>query len=202
MYRDNIMNHQAQFSQKLETATLHSRNIEALLHASESPVTEKQLRTWLNLSAGELDMALMILEDRLSKGVLSLHRSASGYRLQITTEFSGLIQEIFPERKESLSQALLETLSVIAYKQPVTRSDIEQVRGVTVSSHILRQLFDKGWIMERGYKDTLGKPALLYTTDTFLDAFGLTSLEQLPPLPELKSLGLDKIDSIGNETAV
>lgn len=196
------MNHQAQFSQKLETATLHSRNIEALLHASESPVTEKQLRTWLNLSAGELDMALMILEDRLSKGVLSLHRSASGYRLQITTEFSGLIQEIFPERKESLSQALLETLSVIAYKQPVTRSDIEQVRGVTVSSHILRQLFDKGWIMERGYKDTLGKPALLYTTDTFLDAFGLTSLEQLPPLPELKSLGLDKIDSIGNETAV
>lgn len=202
MYRDNIMNHQAQFSQKLETATAHSRNIEALLHASESPVTEKQLRTWLNLSAGELDMALMILEDRLSKGVLSLHRSASGYRLQITTEFSGLIQEIFPERKESLSQALLETLSVIAYKQPVTRSDIEQVRGVTVSSHILRQLFDKGWIMERGYKDTLGKPALLYTTDTFLDAFGLTSLEQLPPLPELKSLGLDKIDSIGNETAV
>lgn len=196
------MNHQAQFSQKLETATAHSRNIEALLHASESPVTEKQLRTWLNLSAGELDMALMILEDRLSKGVLSLHRSASGYRLQITTEFSGLIQEIFPERKESLSQALLETLSVIAYKQPVTRSDIEQVRGVTVSSHILRQLFDKGWIMERGYKDTLGKPALLYTTDTFLDAFGLTSLEQLPPLPELKSLGLDKIDSIGNETAV
>lgn len=196
------MNHQAQFSQKLETATAHSRNIEALLHASESPVTEKQLRTWLNLSAGELDMALMILEDRLSKGVLSLHRSASGYRLQITTEFSGLIQEIFPERKESLSQALLETLSVIAYKQPVTRSDIEQVRGVTVSSHILRQLFDKGWIMERGYKDTLGKPALLYTTDTFLDTFGLTSLEQLPPLPELKSLGLDKIDSIGNETAV
>lgn len=196
------MNHQAQFSQKLETATAHSRNIEALLHASESPVTEKQLRTWLNLSAGELDMALMILEDRLSKGVLSLHRSASGYRLQITTEFSGLIQEIFPERKESLSQALLETLSVIAYKQPVIRSDIEQVRGVTVSSHILRQLFDKGWIMERGYKDTLGKPALLYTTDTFLDAFGLTSLEQLPPLPELKSLGLDKIDSIGNETAV
>ncbi|MDO4427782.1 MAG: SMC-Scp complex subunit ScpB [Moraxella sp.] len=196
------MNNQAQFSQKLEAATLHSRNIEALLHASESPVTERQLRTWLGLSAGELDMALMILEERLSKGALSLHRSASGYRLQITTEFSGLIQEIFPERKENLSQALLETLSVIAYKQPVTRSDIEQVRGVTVSSHILRQLFDKGWIMERGYKDTLGKPALLYTTDAFLDAFGLTRLDELPPLPELKSLGLDKINSIGNETAV
>ena len=116
-----------------------------------------------------------------------MHETASGYRLQIANEFSPLIQTVFPQRQETLSQALLETLSVIAYKQPVTRADIEHVRGVTVSSHILRQLFDKGWIEERGYKDTLGRPALLHTTQAFLAAFGLTSLQELPELPNINS---------------
>ena len=83
---------------------------------------------------------------------------------------------------------MLETLSVIAYKQPVTRSDIEHVRGVTLSSNILRQLFDKGWIEENGYKDTLGRPALLHTTSQFLDAFGLSHLDELPPMPEIDSI--------------
>lgn len=164
---------------------LLSRRIEVLLHASESPLTGSQLRKYLSLSKQELETALVILQQRLTTGVLSLSESASGYRLQIRSEYSSLIQEVFPQRLENLSQALLETLSVIAYKQPVTRSDIEQVRGVTVSSNILRQLFDKGWIMEKGYRETLGRPALLHTTPEFLDAFGLESLEQLPPLPDL-----------------
>lgn len=164
---------------------LLSRRIEVLLHASESPLTGNQLRKYLSLSKQELETALVILQQRLTTGVLSLSESASGYRLQIRSEYSGLIQEVFPQRLEHLSQALLETLSVIAYKQPVTRSDIEQVRGVTVSSNILRQLFDKGWIVEKGYRETLGRPALLHTTPEFLDAFGLESLEQLPPLPDL-----------------
>lgn len=164
---------------------LLSRRIEVLLHASESPLTGSQLRKYLSLSKQELETALVILQQRLTTGVLSLSESASGYRLQIRSEYSSLIQEVFPQRLENLSQALLETLSVIAYKQPVTRSDIEQVRGVTVSSNILRQLFDKGWIMEKGYRETLGRPALLHTTPEFLDAFGLESLGQLPPLPDL-----------------
>lgn len=164
---------------------LLSRRIEVLLHASESPLTGSQLRRYLSLSKQELETAMVILQQRLTTGVLSLSESASGYRLQIRSEYSSLIQEVFPQRLENLSQALLETLSVIAYKQPVTRSDIEQVRGVTVSSNILRQLFDKGWIMEKGYRETLGRPALLHTTPEFLDAFGLESLEQLPPLPDL-----------------
>lgn len=164
---------------------LLSRRIEVLLHASESPLTGSQLRRYLSLSKQELETAMVILQQRLTTGVLSLRESASGYRLQIRSEYSSLIQEVFPQRLENLSQALLETLSVIAYKQPVTRSDIEQVRGVTVSSNILRQLFDKGWIMEKGYRETLGRPALLHTTPEFLDAFGLESLEQLPPLPDL-----------------
>lgn len=164
---------------------LLSRRIEVLLHASESPLTDSQLRKHLSLSKQELETALVVLQQRLTTGVLTLSQSASGYRLQIRSEYSSLIQKVFPQRLETLSQALLETLSVIAYKQPVTRSDIEQVRGVTVSSNILRQLFDKGWIMEKGYRETLGRPALLHTTPEFLDAFGLESLEQLPPLPDL-----------------
>ena len=164
---------------------LLSRRIEVLLHASESPLTDSQLRKHLSLSKQELETALVVLQQRLTTGVLTLSESASGYRLQIRSEYSSLIQKVFPQRLETLSQALLETLSVIAYKQPVTRSDIKQVRGVTVSSNILRQLFDKGWIMEKGYRETLGRPALLHTTPEFLDAFGLESLEQLPPLPDL-----------------
>lgn len=164
---------------------LLSRRVEVLLHASESPLTDSQLRKHLSLSKQELETALVVLQQRLTTGVLSLSESASGYRLQIRSEYSSLIQEVFPQRLEHLSQALLETLSVIAYKQPVTRSDIEQVRGVTVSSNILRQLFDKGWIVEKGFRETLGRPALLHTTPEFLDAFGLEKLEYLPPLPEL-----------------
>jgi len=165
-----------------------SHHIEVLLHASEAPLTATDLKKHLSLSTQELKLALEALQARLSLGVLSLNETASGYRLQVSDSYSTLIQRVFPQLQERLSQALLETLSVIAYKQPVTRSDIEYVRGVTLSSNIVRQLFDKGWIMEDGYKDSLGRPALLHTTPQFLDAFGLTSLEQLPPMPDMNAI--------------
>ena len=171
--------------QKLNTVSKH---IEVLLHASETPLTANTLKKHLSLSTKILNQALALLQQRLETGVLSLHETASGYRLQIADNHSALIQSVFPQRQERLSQALLETLSVIAYKQPVTRSDIEHVRGVTLSSNILRQLFDKGWIEEKGYKETLGRPALLHTTAQFLDAFGLTSLDELPPLPDMEAI--------------
>ena len=165
-----------------------SKHIEVLLHASEAPLTAQALRKHLSLSSKALEQALEVLERRLETGVLRLHQTASGYRLQISDDYSGLIQQTFPQRQERLSQALLETLSVIAYKQPVTRSDIEQVRGVTLSSNILRQLFDKGWIIEKGFKETLGRPTLLHTTAQFLDAFGLSHLDELPPMPDLETI--------------
>lgn len=165
-----------------------SREVEVLLHASESPLSLQQLKQYLSLHKSQLDAALLILQQRLQQGVLTLNHSASGYRLQIRDEYSPLIQQVFPQRLERLSQAVLETLSVIAYKQPVTRGDIEQIRGVSVSSGILRQLFDKGWIMEKGHRATLGSPALLHTTPEFLDAFGLESVDELPPLPDLNML--------------
>ena len=165
-----------------------SKHIEVLLHASEAPLTANVLKKQLSLNTKELARALEILQQRLDSGVLTLHETASGYRLQIADSYSPLIQRVFPQRQERLSQALLETLSVIAYKQPVTRSDIEHVRGVTLSSNILRQLFDKGWIEEKGYKETLGRPALLHTTPQFLDAFGLTNLDELPALPDMEAI--------------
>lgn len=165
-----------------------SKHIEVLLHASEAPLTVSILKKYLSLNTKELTQALALLQQRLDTGVLTLHETASGYRLQVADDYSALIQRVFPQRQERLSQALLETLSVIAYKQPVTRSDIEHVRGVTLSSNILRQLFDKGWIEEKGYKETLGRPALLHTTAQFLDAFGLTSLDELPPLPDMEAI--------------
>lgn len=176
------------FNQQHQSAQIHSKAIEAILHASETPVPAKELRQYLDIKQNQLDMALMVLQERLSLGALTLVQTTMGYRLQIANEFSPLIQKVFPQRQESLSQALLETLSVIAYKQPVTRGDIEMVRGVTVSSNILRQLFDKGWIVEKGHRESIGRPALLHTTDEFLAAFGLDSLEQLPPLPDLETL--------------
>ena len=165
-----------------------SKQIEVLLHASEAPLTANHLKKHLSLTTNKLEQALALLKQRLDLGVLSLHHTASGYRLQIADSHSALIQSVFPQRQERLSQALLETLSVIAYKQPVTRSDIEHVRGVTLSSTILRQLFDKGWIEEHGHKDTLGRPALLHTTSQFLDAFGLRHLDELPPMPDIDSI--------------
>ena len=165
-----------------------SKHIEVLLHASEAPLTASILKKYLSLNTKELTQALALLQQRLDTGVLTLHETASGYRLQVADDYSALIQRVFPQRQERLSQALLETLSVIAYKQPVTRSDIEYVRGVTLSSNILRQLFDKGWIEEKGYKETLGRPALLHTTAQFLDAFGLTNLDELPPLPDMEAI--------------
>ena len=170
-------------------AEIISLHIEVLLHASETPLTAANIEKHLVISSKQLEQALAIMQQRLAMGVLRLNQTASGYRLQIADSYSGLIQQVFPQRQQRLSQALLETLSVIAYKQPVTRSDIEYVRGVTLSSNILRQLFDKGWIVEDGFKETLGRPALLHTTAQFLDAFGLSHLDELPEMPDLAVLG-------------
>lgn len=177
-----------------QLAQHHSKQIEAILHASENTVSAKKLCEFLDIREKELHAALMVLQERLSLGALVLVHTAMGYRLQINSDFSPLIAQLLPERREHLSQALLETLAVIAYKQPVTRSDIEQVRGVSVSSGILRQLFDKGWVVEKGHKDILGRPALLHTTQEFLASFGLQSLADLPPLPPIVSTQSNQAD--------
>lgn len=187
VYLDNKMNNDILQEQSKEQL---ARYIEVLLHASTAPMNDSALRRILDIGDNELQLGILSLKERLEQSVLNLQKTALGYRLQIRDEYKHLVMRALPDRSETLSQALLETLSVIAYKQPVTRSDIEQVRGVTVSSAILRQLFDKGWIMEKGHRDTIGRPALLHTTAEFLDAFGLSSLDELPPLPDLANLDI------------
>jgi segregation and condensation protein B len=188
--------HQENFD-SIETA--HAlRILEAVLYASETPVSILMLRQAFEdeyeaqpdqkLSHAQLESWLNQLSAKLADSALELIKTASGYRIQVRPEYARIVTRLWPERPVRLSQALLETLSVIAYRQPVTRADIEQLRGVTVSSQILRTLFERQWIVEDGFRPVAGKPALLVTTKLFLDAFGLQSLQQLPELQEMKHI--------------
>lgn len=166
--------------------SLDPNRLEALLLSSESALTTSRLEALLQhtYSADQITASLAVLSARYDDTALCLLEGAHGWRVQIRTTYSDVIRQAWPERPLKLSQALLETLSVIAYHQPVTRSDIEQIRGVAVNSQILRTLFDRQWIVERGHRDVAGRPALLVTTRFFLEAFGLRSLADLPPLEQ------------------
>ena len=117
---------------------------------------------------------------------IEISRVASGFRIQAKSSINDFLNIIYAEKTPRYSRALMETLSIIAYKQPVTRGDIESIRGVSVSSSIMRTLTDRNWIKIVGYRDVPGKPAMFSTTNEFLDYFGLKRLSDLPDLPEVK----------------
>jgi segregation and condensation protein B len=119
---------------------------------------------------------------------VELIETAQGFRFQVRREFAEQVSRLWPERPPRYSRALLETLALIAYRQPLTRAEIESVRGVAVNPNIVKTLFERNWIRVVGHRELPGRPELLGTTRDFLDYFGLKSLEQLPPLAELKSL--------------
>ena len=123
---------------------------------------------------------------------VELLETASGFRVQIRREVSEQVSRLWPERPPRYSRALLETLAIIAYRQPLTRAEIEAIRGVAVNPNIIKTLFDRNWIRVLGHREVPGRPELLGTTRDFLDYFGLKKLDQLPPLAELKSL--DQLD--------
>ena len=145
--------------------------LEAIIFASDSPVSLARLKE--------------AFQDRYSKQELRQYLK-QGYPFQVRVKYRNIIAQTWPERPTRLSPSLLEMLAVIAYHQPVTRADIEQIRGVTNNSQILRTLFDWNWIKESGFRELPGRPALLVTTPQFLNAFGLNSLGQLPPLQDAK----------------
>ncbi|MGO2415132.1 MAG: SMC-Scp complex subunit ScpB, partial [Cobetia crustatorum] len=127
---------------------------------------------------------------------LELIETASGWRLRVRQQFSPWVSRLWEERPQRYSRALLETLALVAYRQPVTRGDIEQVRGVTVSSSIMRTLVERGWVRVVGHRDVPGRPAVFATTRQFLDDFGLKTLEELPPVHELKGFeGLEQLEA-------
>lgn len=121
-----------------------------------------------------------------------LKKVNSGYRFQVRQELSPWVSRLWDEKPQKYSRALLETLSLIAYRQPITRGDIEEIRGVSVSSHIMKTLLEREWVRVVGHRDVPGRPSLYATTRHFLDHFNLSSLEELPPLSELRDL--DELD--------
>jgi len=166
--------------------------IEALLLASDGPLSMEQLVRYVgsefNLGKRELREALSLVDARFSGTASELREVAGGWRVQVRPEYAEWVSRLWQEKPPKYSRALLETLALIVYRQPITRGEIEDVRGVAVSSNILRTLQERGWIRELGQKDVPGRPALFGTTSQFLDDFNLKTLDQLPALPDVKDL--------------
>ena len=163
-------------------------SLEALIFASDTPMSVARLQQALGNTYSSADIRqylqqLAVLQHGRS---IELVETAQGFRFQVRAKYQPIITQAWPERPTRLSPSLLEILAVIAYHQPVTRADIEQIRGVSNNSQVLRTLFDWNWIKESGFRELPGKPALLVTTPQFLNAFGLNSLDQLPPLQDAK----------------
>jgi segregation and condensation protein B len=169
-----------------------SRVLEAVLLAAGRPVGVEQMRELFEEhqrpSVEEIRTALAELESDCAGRALELREVASGWRLQVRPQFAEVVSRLWQERPSRYSRALLETLALIAYRQPVTRGEIEDIRGVTVSSTIMRTMQERGWIRVVGHREVPGRPELLGTTREFLDYFGLKSLDDLPTLAELRDL--------------
>ena len=178
--------------------------VEALLLAADRALAVDEIRSVFDEAdrpaRDELKQALAeIAADCEHRGV-ELKEVASGYRLQIKQELAGWVNRLWEEKPPRYTRALLETLALIAYRQPATRGDIEEVRGVSVSTGIIRTLLDREWIRISGHRETPGRPELFVTTRQFLDHFNLKSLSDLPPLSEIKELPEVLPDETLNET--
>lgn len=158
--------------------------LEAALLSTPQPLTVAALRTLFDgaLDSADIEQRLQHLQAQWQGRGVELVRVASGWRFQTRPEVRDHLDRLHPDKPPRYSRAVLETLAIIAYRQPVTRGDIEDIRGVTVGSQIIKQLEDRGWIEEIGYRETVGRPALLATTRQFLDDLGLRSLADLPLL--------------------
>jgi|SRR5580765_1847622 len=163
------------------------RILEAALLAAPEPLQVIELKRLFDQELG-VDTLRKLLEElrREWQGrSIELVSLASGWRFQTRVEFQPYLERLLPEKAPRYSRAVMETLAIIAYRQPVTRGDIEDIRGVTVSSHIIQALEGRGWIDAVGHRETPGRPALYGTTRQFLDDLGLRSLQELPPLEEI-----------------
>src|ERR1700754_1704910 len=166
--------------------------VEAALLASTQPMTIAQLKAIFGeeeeIGTPELEAALAALSADCEGRGVELLEVASGWRYQVRREVHGWVSRMWAEKPSRYSRALLETLALIAYRQPITRPEIEQIRGVVVSSNIIKTLEEREWIRVVGHRDVPGKPALFGTTRGFLDYFNLKSLDALPPLSEIRDL--------------
>ncbi|MAF18780.1 MAG: SMC-Scp complex subunit ScpB [Oceanospirillaceae bacterium] len=177
---------------KIDDLELIKRIFEGALMAADKPLQRRDLTALFDdLEQPEdslIDQALKdLVADCEDKG-FELKRVASGYRYQVKQDLSRWVNKLWQERAPRYSRALLETMSLIAYRQPITRGEIEQIRGVAVSSQIIKTLLEREWIKSVGHRDVPGRPTIYATTKQFLDYFNLKSLDQLPPLAEVRDL--------------
>lgn len=158
------------------------RVLEAALICSQQPLPVRDMRVLFDdaLGADTVKSLLLDLQSEWSQRSVELVNVASGWRFQSRPEMREYLDRLHPEKPPRYSRATLETLAIIAYRQPATRGDMEEIRGVTISAMIIKQLEDRGWIEVIGHRETVGRPALFATTRQFLDDLGLTSLDQLP----------------------
>ena len=177
--------------------------VEALLFSSSRPLSEKEILSAFDLrsppTSSEIKEALKSIEEKYSENSIELVKVASGYRLRIRQKYSSWVAKLWEAKPQKYSRALLETLALIAYKQPITRGEIEEVRGVSVSSQIIRTLLDRSWIKVVGHRDVPGRPALFSTTKDFLDDLNLSKLSDLPELPEIQNIPEEAQISLLNE---
>jgi segregation and condensation protein B len=174
------------------------RVLEAALLASPEPLGLPELKRLFGgeVATDTLRNLLGELAEEWQGRAVELVNVASGWRFQTTAEFGPYIERLAPEKSPRYSRAVMETLAIIAYRQPVTRGDIEDIRGVTVSTQIIQSLEARAWIDVVGHRETPGRPALYATTRKFLDDLGLRSLEELPPLEEIaKTLQLEPVQT-------
>ncbi|TKS54185.1 SMC-Scp complex subunit ScpB [Luteimonas yindakuii] len=173
--------------------TLINRIVEAALLAANQPLGVAQLRSLFTVDEpapeGAVEQALHELQAACADRGVALVEVASGWRYQVKADVHAWVARLWTERQTRYTRATLETLALIAYRQPITRGEIEQVRGVATSSNMIKALEEREWIRVVGHRDIPGRPELLGTTRAFLDYFGLKRLDDLPPLSELKDFG-------------
>ncbi|WP_218354004.1 SMC-Scp complex subunit ScpB [Alteromonas lipotrueiana] len=190
---------------KIDTVRL-KQLIEASIFVADKPVTPKKLKETVladfTVSSVQLTNALSELESDYAHRGIELVKVASGYRFQSLNSLSPWLQKLWPENAPRYSRALLETLALIAYRQPITRGEIEQIRGVAVSSNIIKTLTEREWVTIVGHKEVAGRPALYATTPAFLDYFSLTSLSELPSADAFASLAIKSADMSGEKKEV
>ena len=174
--------------------------IESLIFSSTKPISLRELKNFFtdeSISPELIEEVISDIEGKYIDSGVVLKKVSTGYRFQVSEECNKLVSNFYPEKPQKYSRALMETLALIIYKQPITRTEIESVRGVSVSSNIIKTLLERDWVKILGYKDVPGKPAIFGTTKEFLNSHNLASLGQLPKLDDIIELSEEEKNKLG-----
>ena len=174
--------------------------IESLIFSSTKPISLRELKNFFtdeSISPELIEEVISDIEGKYIDSGVVLKKVSTGYRFQVAEECNEWVSNFYPEKPQKYSRALMETLALIIYKQPITRTEIESVRGVSVSSNIIKTLLERDWVKILGYKDVPGKPAIFGTTKEFLNSHNLASLGQLPKLDDIIELSEEEKNKLG-----